>query len=141
MEIHGACHCGKIRFTAEIDPARVMACHCTDCQVRSGGPFRTVVATPIGRFHLQGQPKVYVKTAESGNRRAQAFCSDCGTPIDASAPENPTSVMIRLGCVDERASLKPAVQIWRHSAPPWLDDLADIPASPKQQAFLPAVGT
>ena len=41
MRIDGACHCGKISFAAEIDPARVMVCHCTDCQVLSGGPYRT----------------------------------------------------------------------------------------------------
>jgi hypothetical protein len=140
MKINGACHCGTISFTAEIDPARVMVCHCTDCQVLSGAPFRAVVAVPIGKFALQGTPKSYVKVAQSGNRRAQAFCPDCGTPLYATAPENPTSVIIRLGCVEQRAQLKPAVQIWQHSAMPWLGELAAVPGSPEQQAFLPAPG-
>jgi hypothetical protein len=137
MHIDGACHCGLITFTAEIDPSRVMVCHCTDCQVMSGGPFRTVVATPIDRFKLEGEPRRYVKIAASGNRRVQAFCPECGTPIFASAPENPTSVMIRLGCVKQRAELRPAVQIWQHSSMPWVHELASIPGSPEQQAFLP----
>lgn len=136
MHIDGACHCGQIRFTAEIDPARVMVCHCTDCQVMSGGPFRTVVATPIDKFSMKGKPSRYVKVAASGNRRVQAFCPECGTPIFASAPENPTSVMIRLGCVKQRAELRPAVQIWQHSSLPWVYELANIPGSPEQQAFL-----
>ena len=136
MHIDGACHCGLITFTAEIDPSRVMVCHCTDCQVMSGGPFRTVVATPIDRFKLEGEPRRYVKIAASGNRRVQAFCPECGTPIFASAPENPTSVMIRLGCVKQRAELRPAVQIWQHSPLPWVYELANIPGSPEQQAFL-----
>jgi hypothetical protein len=138
MKINGACHCGAISFTAEIDPARVMVCHCNDCQVLSGSPFRAVVAAPIGKFELRGSPKSYVKVAQSGNRRAQVFCSDCGTPLYATAPENPTSVIIRLGCVEQRAQLKPAVQIWQHSALPWLGELASVPGSPEQQAFLPA---
>ena len=140
MKIDGACHCGKVSFTAEIDPSRVMVCHCTDCQVLSGSPFRAVVAAAIDGFHVRGEPKAYVKVAESGNRRAQVFCPDCGTPLYATAPENPTSVVIRLGCVAQRASLKPAVQIWQHSALPWLHELASVPGSPEQQGFMPAAG-
>ena len=139
MHIDGACHCGGISFTAEIDPSRVMVCHCTDCQVLSGAPFRAVIAAPVATFKLRGEPKSYIKVAQSGNRRAQVFCPDCGTPLYATAPENPTSVIIRLGCVTQRAQLKPAVQIWEHSALPWLAELADTPASPQQQGFLPAV--
>lgn len=138
MQIHGACHCGAISFTADVDPARVMACHCSDCQVMSGAPFRAVVPVPIDRFQLSGTPKTYIKVAQSGNRRVQAFCADCGTPLYATAPENATSVIVRLGCVAERAELKPAVQIWQHSALPWLAELPRIPGSPGQQAFIPA---
>ena len=138
MHINGSCHCGAITFTADIDPARVMVCHCTDCQILSGSPFRTVVAAPMASFSLRGTPKSYVKVAQNGNRRAQMFCPDCGTPLYAAAPENPTSVIIRLGCVEQRAQLKPAVQIWQHSALPWLADLADVPDTPEQEGFLPA---
>jgi len=138
MHINGACHCGLISFSAEIDPSRVMVCHCTDCQTLSGSPFRAVVAAPIASFELRGEPKSYVKVAQSGNRRAQVFCPECGTPLYASAPENATSVVIRLGCVEQRAQLKPAVQVWQHSALPWLSELTSAPGSPEQQNFLPA---
>jgi len=137
MQINGSCHCGSISFTAEIDPSRVMVCHCTDCQVLSGAPFPAVVAAPIGSFHLVGSPKSYVKVAQSGNRRAQVFCPECGTPLYATAPENPTSVIIRLGCVAQRADLVPSAQIWQHSALPWLNELPRVSGSPEQQAFLP----
>jgi hypothetical protein len=137
MHIDGACHCGQISFTAEIDPSRVMICHCTDCQVLSGSPLRAVVAAPIASLAVRGNPKSYVKVAESGNRRAQVFCPECGTPLYATAPENATSVVIRLGCVTQRAQLKPAVQMWQHSALPWLRELQAIPGSPEQQSFLP----
>lgn len=137
MQINGACHCGAVSFTAEIDPSRVMLCHCTDCQVMSGSAFRMVVIAPIETFVVRGQTKSYVKVAQSGNRRAQVFCPECGTPLYAAAPENATSVSIRLGCVQQRAQLQPAAQIWQHSALPWLSGLPALPGSPEQQAFLP----
>lgn len=138
MLINGACHCKAVSFTAQIDPSRVMVCHCTDCQVLSGSPFRAVVAAPIGQFTVQGPTKSYVKVAQSGNRRAQVFCPECGTPLYATAPENATSVVIRLGCVEQRSQLKPSVQIWQHSAMPWLSELPSVPGSPAQQSFMPA---
>jgi hypothetical protein len=45
MKIDGRCHCGYITYEAEIDPEKVMICHCTDCQTLSGSAFRTVVLT------------------------------------------------------------------------------------------------
>jgi hypothetical protein len=136
MQIDGACHCGQVHFTAQIDPSRVMVCHCADCQVLSGAPFRAVVVAPYDSFVLNGPTKSYVKVADSGNRRAQVFCPECGTPLFATAPENPTSVVIRLGCVEQRAQLMPAAQIWQRSALPWLDRLHDVPGSSAQQGFL-----
>jgi hypothetical protein len=139
MHINDSCHCGGVTFTAEVDPGRVMVCHCTDCQVMSGAPLRAVVAAPIESLVVKGQTKHYVKRAQSGNRRAQVFCPECGTPLWATAPENPTSVIVRLGCVEQRAQLRPAVQIWQHSAWPWLPELSSVPGSPQQQAFLRVV--
>jgi hypothetical protein len=136
MKIDGACHCGLISFTAEIDATRVMVCHCSDCQVLSGSAFRTIVLAPIETFSLRGRPKGYLKVADSGNRRLQMFCPECGTPLFATAPENATSVSIRLGCVKQRAQLVPAAQIWQRSSMPWLSSLAGVPGSQEQQALL-----
>lgn len=127
MKIDGSCHCGRISFTAEIDPERVAVCHCTDCQVLSGSPFRVSVPAPVDRFVLHGEPKRYVKLAQSGNHRVQAFCPECGTPLFASAPEGATQVMIRIGCVAQRALLAPREQIWTDSALPWWSSLRDLP--------------
>src|SRR5262245_3235990 len=103
MKIDGGCHCGKIRYEAEIDPGKVTICHCTDCQTLSGSAFRTVVPAPKEGFRLlAGKPKVYIKTADSGNKRVQAFCADCGSPIYSSAVEDPPVYSIRLGTASQR---------------------------------------
>lgn len=130
MNIEGVCHCGKISFTAEADPAKVMVCHCTDCQVMSSAPYRAVVPVPATSFVMTGEPKHYIKTAESGNKRVQAFCPDCGTPLYASATEHVEVINVRLGCVKQRAELVPKGQVWTRSAMPWIGDLANVPAKP-----------
>jgi hypothetical protein len=85
MKIDGRCHCGYITYEAEIDPEKVMICHCADCQNLSGSAFRTVVFTREDTFRLlSGELKIYVKTGESGTKRPQSFCPECGTPIYSS---------------------------------------------------------
>ena len=131
MKIDGRCHCGKITYEAEIDPAAVSICHCTDCQQMAGSAFRVNVRAPASHFVIRGEPTSYIKTAESGNRLRHAFCGDCGTPIYSCALENPQTYNLRIGAVVQRTVLVPRRQGWRHSAPAWVDDLADMPATPK----------
>lgn len=121
MKIEGACHCGRIRYEAEVDPAMVTICHCTDCQVLSGSAFRTVVPAPRAGFRLlSGQPKIYVKTADSGTRRIQSFCADCGTPIYSSpVTEDFPMYSLRVGPIRQRAHLRPKVECFRKSALDW----------------------
>ena len=126
MKIDGHCHCGYVTFEAEADPDKVGICHCTDCQSFSGSAFRTFARTTDGTFRLlSGEPTVYVKTADSGALRAQAFCPRCGSPIYATAAgEGPKSYTVRLGTVRQRDQLIPKMQIWTRSRRSWLSDLA-----------------
>ena len=129
MKINGSCHCGHIKYEAEVDPTTVKVCHCTDCQKLTGTAFRTNIASLPGTFRfLSGTPKIYIKTAESGNQRAHAFCPECGTPIYAAAPEpTPSTYGLRLGGIDQRAQLgPPARQIWCRSALPWSMNISAV---------------
>ena len=127
MRVTGACHCGAIAFEAEVDPGTVRICHCTDCQTMSGSLFRANIQADGETFRVvRGTPKTYVKTADSGNQRAQAFCGDCGTPLWATSPTNATSYGLRVGVIAQRASFRPAQQIWCQSELPWTGDVGGV---------------
>ena len=133
MMVHGTCHCGAIAYEAGIDPARVTVCHCVDCQNFSGASFRASVPAKAEDLKiLRGAPRVYVKTAESGNRRAQGFCGDCGSPIYSADADGAKIYMLSLGIIAERDLLPPQRQIWCESALPWARDLLDLPKIEKQ---------
>ena len=135
MKVTAGCHCGHIAYEAEVDPTTVRVCHYTDCQKLTGTAFRTNIVSLPGTFVLKsGTPKIYIKTAESGNRRAHAFCPECGTPIYAAAPEpNPSTYALRVGAIEQRAQLAPPVrQIWCRSALPWSTDLASVERAERQ---------
>lgn len=129
MRATGACHCGKIAFEAEVEAGTVGVCHCADCQKLTGSAFRANIAAPADGFRItRGEPRVYIKTADSGARRAHAFCPDCGTPIYAAAETNPDTYSLRIGTLDQRNDLgAPRRQIWTKRRLPWVCDLADIP--------------
>jgi hypothetical protein len=131
MHVDGACHCGEITYTAEIDPGKVIICHCTDCQVLSSSAFRMVVLAEKGSFRLQsGTPTTYIKTADSGRKRAHAFCPRCGTQMYATPPvDNPDHYGLRVGSILQRAQLRPSRQLWCKSACEWVGEIGSIPAS------------
>jgi hypothetical protein len=134
MKIDGGCHCGYISYVAEINPDKVGICHWTDCQTLSGSAFRTSVSAAKDTFRLSGgQPKIYIKTAESGAKRAQAFCPECGTPIYSAAVIDPLIFNIRVGTARQRAELRPKSQGWYRSALAWVTDLQSIRQFAKQR--------
>lgn len=130
MKVDGRCHCGKITYEAEIDPDKVSICHCADCQMLTGSTYRPSVPAPSASFRLlTGEPKRYVKTADSGTKRVHAFCADCGTPVYSCAISDPPAYSLRIGCLAQRAQLPPKRQIWCRSSLPWsmnLDGIAKL---------------
>jgi hypothetical protein len=134
MKVDGTCHCGSITIEAEVDPAKVTICHCTDCQSGTGSAFRVSIPTAGSTFKMTGQPTLYVKTAESGNQRAQAFCPKCGSPIYSTTPGDGVqpSYTVRVGLLRQRDKLPPKRQNWWRSARPWVTELAQVPKFEKQ---------
>ena len=128
MKIDGSCHCGNITYEAEIDPEKIVICHCSDCQTLSGSTFRTVALSREGTFALRsGEPTIYVKTAQSGAEREQAFCPQCGSPIFSTSVGNgPKTHGIRVGTIRQRSELIPKRQIWGRSEQHWLSDLSAV---------------
>ena len=135
MKIEGGCHCGRITYEADVEPEGSRICHCTDCQTIGGSAFRMVVPSVKDSFRVtSGELKIYVKIAESGNPRVQAFCGDCGTHIYASnTGDGPKVYNIRTGTVRQRDQLAPRFHIWYRSAQPWLAGMDTIRKYEKQQ--------
>lgn len=134
MKVDGACLCGHVKYEAEVDPQRVALCHCTDCQINSGCAMGWVVAVVDDRIELKsGALKIFVKTAESGRRRALGFCPECGTRIVAKPVDGEEGITtLRAGSVRQRDQLRPRAQLWARSAQPWIDDLRELPKLDKQ---------
>ena len=134
MKVDGRCHCGFITFQADAEPDKTRICHCTDYQTLSGTAFRTVVAVPEENFKmLSGEPTIYIKTAESGAKRQQAFCPKCGSSVYATAVgDGPKAYGLRVGTLRQREQFIPKRQIWTRSAQKWATAIAGTDSLEKQ---------
>ena len=98
------------------------------CQTLTGSAYRVTAPARAETFRLlTGEPTIYVKMADSGNKRAQAFCPRCGTPIYATTVTTPQTYDIRIGTARQRALLRPQIQIWCLSALDWAMNIEALP--------------
>lgn len=129
MKVSGRCHCGAIAYEAEVKPDSINICHCADCQMLTGSAFRANVQASAATFRiLRGEPRNYVKTADSGARRVHAFCPGCGTPVYSCAAESPQTYSLRVGTLAQRYELGvPQRQIWTKRRLPWVPLVPHVP--------------
>lgn len=131
MHIDGQCHCGHVKYEAEIDPGQVSICHCADCQQLTGSAYRVTAATASDRIRLTANPpKLYLKHGDNGRPRLQSFCPECGSPLFTTGEGADAAwTGIRVGTINQRRALRPSSQIWCRSALPWIHELDGLPGA------------
>ena len=130
-KIVGGCLCGKVRYSADVDPAFVGVCHCTDCQKFTGSAFGVVIGVPKPAISFQGKMSTYSKAGDTGKSIERRFCPECGSSIADEADAMPGIVMIATGTLDDASWVKPAMQIYCDSAQPWVSLGGEMKAFPK----------
>lgn len=95
----GSCHCGAIRFEADLDLAQpTFRCNCSICRRTR---FWAAVAMPQGFRLLQGEGEL--TEYRFGPRRNQHFfCRHCGVRCFGVGNDTPIGKMfgINVGCLD-----------------------------------------
>ena len=114
--ITGGCLCGKVRFSADVDPMFAGICHCRNCQKETGSAFAIVVAVPQAALTVQGDLKTYEDKGDSGKPMYRRFCPECGSTVVDEAAAMPGVLMIQAGTLDDPSWLKPNMQIYCDSA-------------------------
>lgn len=121
LPLTGGCPCGGIRYEIDAYPLLLYACHCTDCQRRSGSAFALNMAVSAKAFHIvHGTPKGWRRLSPSGAETVSWICGDCGCGINGERAGRPESTNVRAGSLDDTSWLSPAAHIFMRSAQPWI---------------------
>jgi hypothetical protein len=96
----GSCHCGAVRFEADIDLGQPSyRCNCSICRRTR---FWPTVARPEQFRLLQGQGEL-TKYLFGGKRNEHWFCRHCGVRCFGIGNDTPIGRMVgvHLGCLDD----------------------------------------
>jgi len=116
-----SCQCGNL--TAKIaDGAEAMtvACHCIDCQKRSGSPFGIMAYYPDDAVSFAGEAREYSRGTDSGNTYTTGFCPTCGSTLFGKASRFPGITGVTVGTISDPAFPAPIRSVYEQSRHQWL---------------------
>jgi hypothetical protein len=119
--MHASCQCGSL--TAEIrDGAEptVVACHCIECQKRSGSPFGSMAYFPRDTVSVSGEAREYARPTDPGHTYTTGFCPACGSTLYGKASAFPEIVGVTVGTIGDAALPAPARSVYEQSRHPWV---------------------
>ena len=95
----GGCHCGRVRYKAEVDLNRVMSCNCSICRKRG----MLVAPAADDKFKLESGADAL--TDYQFNRKVihHFFCKVCGVGSFARGvgPNGVEMVAVNVRCLDD----------------------------------------
>ena len=99
----GGCLCGRVRYTAQADPAEAYLCHCKMCQRATGGVAAAFVGVPQADGAWEGEPGWY----GSPPIAQRPFCAQCGSPLGFRFREGSTKIDLTIGTFDDPSPFRP----------------------------------
>ena len=127
----GRCQCGAVRYEINKKPQTVHACHCTECQKRSGSAFGLTMIVERDSFAVQGELASYIRTSDNDTKVTSYFCPNCGNPIYGELERSPDILALRPGTLDDTKWFKLDRMIWADSAQSWVEFSDKIETLPK----------
>ena len=115
----GGCLCGGLRYALAASPLLAYACHCHDCQTRSGSAFTLTLVLRAGDLAVSGAVETQARPTRSGRVVEHSQCPSCRVPVFSRAPVAPDYMSLRAGTLDDAGWVVPIVQCCVESAMPW----------------------
>ena len=120
-ELAGGCLCGAVRYVLQagfrLNP---YACHCTDCQTRTGSAFSEHMLFAEADIAVTGELDCGEFRQPSGANSRIFGCARCKARIYAVNDSRAGMASLRCGTLDRSAELVPVAHVWVSSKQPWI---------------------
>jgi len=114
------CSCGAVTLSLPGPSRLVVACHCIDCQRRSGAPFTVGAFYPTDAVTISGTTKEYTRAADSGGKVHRHFCPNCGSTVYWKASNLPDMIGVAVGAMANPNYPPPFRSIFEQSKHTWV---------------------
>ncbi len=88
---------------------------------------------------IQGKPKQWRRTSDSGREVVCFFCGECGTRLFHQPTRNPVIANIKPGTLDTTTELRAVGHVWTRSSQPWIqfsDETLNFEGQPTPEEYL-----
>ena len=121
------CSCGALRVEVSADPDAIVACHCGECQRRTGSVFGVGAYFKKEHVRAEGPTKIYIRDGQEGRKLRMHFCPTCGTTVFWEADLRPDHTGVAVGAFRDSNFPPPTRSVWEESKHEWVDLPDDIP--------------
>lgn len=115
------CQCGQLSAELPGSTDAVVACHCIDCQRRTGAPFRVLAYYPAEQVQISGEAKQFTRPTATGGTFDNFFCPHCGSSVYVRAGKHPDMLGISVGAIADADFSAPARSVWEQSMHRWVE--------------------
>jgi hypothetical protein len=114
------CCCGGLQVEASGEPSIVLACHCTECQRRTGSVFGVSAYFPRSQILANGTSNLYVRDGQDGRKLKNHFCPNCGTTVYWEADISPDHIGVAVGTFADPQFRAPLRSYWEETRHHWV---------------------
>ena len=115
-----SCSCGNLRIACEGDPKYVLACHCLDCQRRTGSVFGVSAYFRQKQIAASGTDKIFIRDGQDGRKLQIHFCPQCGTSVYWTLDMRPGFVGVAAGAFADPDFPMPDQAVWAEEGHDWV---------------------
>lgn len=117
--VEGGCLCGAIRYRLDGPIRFVSQCCCKDCQKATGTGHTTIIGIDKSQLRVEGTPKTFTNSGESGGDVTRHFCGNCGGRLYTSGTLPGDVIMVQAGSLDDPNRIEPQSVIYTKDATRW----------------------
>jgi len=114
------CSCGALTLSLAEQSRLVVACHCLECQRRTGAPFGVGAFYPAAAVTISGTAKQFTRDGASGGKVHTYFCPNCGSSVYWTADKLPTMIGVAVGALADPRHPAPVLSIFERSKHGWV---------------------
>ncbi len=114
------------------DPVHVIACHCNECQRRTGSVLGVGAYYKKEQVEIAGRNKVFVRDAPEGRKVRNHFCPECGTPLFWEADRAPGIIGIAVGTFADPDFPPPGISFFEKYKHRWVEFNHELERFPQE---------